>query len=939
MNLNRREEVDKFAHAYFQSVFELADAQTIVSPRPTDERSVSLNKLAVLKFMHTIWDEVQIVHGGHERDFADAMHVINTYYDTNYPYVDLSDSQVYTVNTVADYSRFANAIAEIVFVVGYDWREISSPAQQAKSSATLNEIANAYGAYARLPNTQNAANWEHFQMPSERQAIQQMADYRQNCIGSECELDGVLRRLFVVLGAPKEEAGQFGDGVSRNAVRIMDETQLTSSEGTAKLHDLVRHLDKNAVSIEAINYVIKTCYARQFPISLQNKRRLSNGKTIDVVVVTTSDMHVTSVDADFIQNAYDTRVGGPKQDEAIKNFVDGASLPIVLGPEINIFDESQIAALLDDIEMLACARDDGKGEKDISKLLSDMQQLHDAPLTTPKRNVLSNFIDSVRNERTPKVLSDFAASAKDGLLRSKSKQIVSQLDPVAPFRTPDELRSAVAMTQTHAMAFTWDQYNVKEAKRVLEDPHKHASLLQAVKLSAMAFVNEPSFNGVFAFFAMLAAHDDVYNVIGDFVSPDILTPPNSHTMPKADAKVIYRMWQGHVSESLFDMPVERFHSFTEAMHDVDKANEPDMLQLIESKFWWRFGAAIGLFLLGIGFHTQDKVMSAICCAILVVIFRINAAVIMVPWYFAWWVISTVFQVCQSQLAVRDNQLIAVGNIPLLKEKRVRELRLLDEIARIPDGMLSRIQKQEEAAALRNEVQEGLNSLPIHILQGTNEALYQIVLGHQAAVQDHEPAVLLDHEPAVLALDADPQNGNADNRDGDGGGPDDNGNGGGGNGGGGGGGRGSGGGGGGNGGGGNAGGNGGRGGGDGGGGNGGGGAAGGRGAAAAGRGASAAGRGAGVQKRTRQDDEENEDDDPNPNISKRPARQSRAQAQQAAAQQAAAHQATAQQEAAQALAQQAAAQQAAEQQAAAQEAEGPERKKAKRSQALLDVLYR
>lgn len=455
MNLDRREEVDKFTYAYFQNHFELPDARTIVSPRPTDERSVSLNKLAVLKFMHTIWDEAQIVHGGHLRDFADAMHVISTYYDTNYPYLNLSDGGVYSVNTVADYSRFANAIAQIVFVVGYEWREMthktSSPTQKAKSSATLNEIANSYSHHARLPETQNPINWTHFQMPSEKKASDQMADHRENCIGGECELDGVLRRLLVVLGATKEEAGQFGDGRRRNAVQIMDETQLTSTEGTAKLHDLIKYLDENNdennVSIEAISYVIKTFYAQQHPISLKSTRRSSNGKTIDVVVVTTSDMHVTSsVDAEFIQNAYDTRVGGPKQEEAIKNFVDGATLPIVLGPELDIFDESQIAHLLDDIEMLATARDDGKGEKDIRNILSGIKKLRDAPVTATKRNVLSKFMDYVRDEGTPKVLRDFAASAKDGLLRSKSNHIVSQLDRIAPFRTPEEFQSAVAMT-------------------------------------------------------------------------------------------------------------------------------------------------------------------------------------------------------------------------------------------------------------------------------------------------------------------------------------------------------------------------------------------------------------------------------------------------------------------------------------------------------------
>lgn len=112
---------------------------------------------------------------------------------------------------------------------------------------------------------------------------------------------------------------------------------------------------------------------------------------------------------------------------------------------------------------------------------------------------------------------------------------------------------------------------------MLENPHKNASMLEAIKVSATAFVKEPSFNGVFVFFAVLAMHEDVHNVIGGFLSPDVLTPPNSHNMPQADAQVISHMWQGHVSETwsqlisrmwqwhlserLLDMPVERFHEF------------------------------------------------------------------------------------------------------------------------------------------------------------------------------------------------------------------------------------------------------------------------------------------------------------------------------------------------------------------------------------------
>lgn len=162
------------------------------------------------------------------------------------------------------------------------------------------------------------------------------------------------------------------------------------------------------------------------------------------------------------------------------------------------------------------------------------------------------------------------------------------------------------------------------------------------------------------------------------------------------------------------------------MHDVDKANEPDMLQLIESTFWWRISGAIVLVLFGMAFFIKDHLLSACCCAVLLVIFRMDAAAIIVPRTFAVWVVFMVFQMWQRQ---RD----AIANIPLLKEKRVRELRLLDEIDLIPDGMISRREKQTEVIALRNEVNEGLRRLPINLLTETNQFLLDIVLNHQPEV--------------------------------------------------------------------------------------------------------------------------------------------------------------------------------------------------------------
>lgn len=83
MDLDRHE-VEKFTEAYFQSIFELTPEN--VCPTPIDQRGIYLNKLAVIKFMQTIWDGVQKVHEK-EIDFVDVMGVITTYYDINYPYM------------------------------------------------------------------------------------------------------------------------------------------------------------------------------------------------------------------------------------------------------------------------------------------------------------------------------------------------------------------------------------------------------------------------------------------------------------------------------------------------------------------------------------------------------------------------------------------------------------------------------------------------------------------------------------------------------------------------------------------------------------------------------------------------------------------------------------------------------------------------------------
>jgi len=135
MQIDREEEIKEFTQNYFETMFENIEDDAIVFPYPREEMNIILNRLAVLKYMQTIWDRAQHVHGS-EVSFEDVVDIITTYYDMNYPYIDLPTGRILVVNTVSEFYRFANAIVHLVFTVGLH--------REPESSVNLNELVKGY---------------------------------------------------------------------------------------------------------------------------------------------------------------------------------------------------------------------------------------------------------------------------------------------------------------------------------------------------------------------------------------------------------------------------------------------------------------------------------------------------------------------------------------------------------------------------------------------------------------------------------------------------------------------------------------------------------------------------------------------------------------------------------------------------------------------------
>lgn len=113
--MERQKVVIDFTLAYFQNQFEnikQGDTSLVVFPT-VDKHTISINKLAVIRFMYVLWEGVDMVYDD-ILSFADVLSDISFYYDAHYPYMDLHTGIVRVVHTIDDFGFFANEILDMV---------------------------------------------------------------------------------------------------------------------------------------------------------------------------------------------------------------------------------------------------------------------------------------------------------------------------------------------------------------------------------------------------------------------------------------------------------------------------------------------------------------------------------------------------------------------------------------------------------------------------------------------------------------------------------------------------------------------------------------------------------------------------------------------------------------------------------------------------------
>ena len=612
--LGRQEEVEKFTRAYFTRFLGTVGEETIVCTNPTDERSIYLNKLAVLKFMHTIWGDVQTVKGVSVK-FENLVGVIKTYYDMNYPYVSLWDcGKVFGVDTVGEFSRFANAIAHIVFVAGV-FEPASSAAEKARSSAVVDDLAMAFsqqsiGAHESISaQISNRHDLDHYSMPREASQLEAARTFiRSERIGQNgtdaCELDQVLRFLLLTTGADAYDFGRDKNknNLCRTAVTIVEETDLGTPESKKGFEKLVGLLDKRLGidAAAAVEHVIRVYHAQQYPLSIQYRTTSKNFKKTDTIVVTSKDMRVMAMDLKDIKQTYERVYFG---DDAGKNIANETSQIIILPPEIDL---SHVEYFLDDLEVyLEIKNSDTNVTEDIEEY-----------------SKLSNSATGLHAHGRDSVLYQVSASIKSEIIKAKGDKIVKHFDQRGSSRRPAQLQRAVDLTQArHWFAgFDKDTYLAGERERART---KHLKPITSELMSgafAMFGMQLPAWAATsLSFVTSPALLHDIEVILGTDFPLDALAPGDFPDMSKKMAASFARLWQGAeidiVGES--DVVAHHLQVFADEISHDELQKDEQILEKIIQTVYYRACFLILVLLASIAFYAGDfKKCSALFAALL-----------------------------------------------------------------------------------------------------------------------------------------------------------------------------------------------------------------------------------------------------------------------------------------------------------------------------------
>ena len=726
MALSRERVVEKFTSAYFESFLEHVSMDTVVSPPPTDKHGVYANKLAVLKFMHTVWDEVQLVLG-HEVHWNEVINVINTYYDLHYPYVDLTDGEVHGVDNVAEYARFGNRIASIVFAGDFGWREVPyRPSRQPRSSTVLEDLAKNQA----LPDTYAPIldanpDWQRVATGAEVSALNRL-NFGFEDIQPEttnCPGDVVVRALLRFLGA-KDEAHEFR-GCGRSATIIKKE-DMDSTEGDMAIKAFLLSMSEDH-SLESLTHVVKTYYAHDTPLTLQHTQVLADATDRDIIITIDKDLRGNAVSSRVHQTAI---FGGNEAAAALAtNLLSTKKLELVLDGFFSndeLFGVDSIGQVLDEVLRLA------------------ESVVHPPSDTPPGGRTLSErlikFAKEDSNIPQDHAAKHFFSLVEDDILQHKAQALWKYIDPRNENnpRLKQDLQNAISYTQNDRLTFNWGHAVAKARKHAMNNPIAVSpDPQQAINLPRAAL-------GIFSnnywesAASLLPLSNGLLNGLVIAANPMHFEPAHSHSMPIADARVMADVWNGVVTkQALRKYDAQQFYhnakQFKEAIGDEEKARDPRIMEEIQTSFNLHM-LATGLLLMFVtGLYLGKRRLVAAAVAGYTIYIRLEYAGIALKYASVPLIFSLLRTWYRNGEDAKENRRRSEADIPRILDMRAEELDIGVQLEREPVGTVARLQKEERVQALRYEIERLVALMPTDLMHDTNERLRQVRVEHHLRV--------------------------------------------------------------------------------------------------------------------------------------------------------------------------------------------------------------
>ena len=731
MALSREKVIEAFTSAYFESFLEHVSMGTVVSPPPTDKHGVYANKLAVLKFMHTVWDEVQLVLG-HEVPWNVVINVINTYYDLHYPYVDLTDGEVHGVDNVAEYARFGNRIASIVFAGDFGWREVPyRPSSQPRSSTVLQDLAkNQALPETSVPILDANRQWQRIATDAEVSALDRL-NYGFGSIRPEtrnCPVDVVMHALLRFLGA-EHEAKEFGQ-CGRSAT-IMKKEDMDSTEGDMAIKAFLLSMSEDH-SLERLTHVVKTYYAHDTPLTFQHTQVLTDGSDRDIII---------TIDKDLRGNAVSSRV---HQTAIFGGNESAASLAT------NILSTKKLELVLDGF----FSNDELFGVDSIGQVLDEVLRLAESVVHPPSDKPpggrtlserLLRFAKEDSNIPQDHAAKHFFSLVEDDILQHKAQALLEHIDPRNDNndRSKQDLQNAISYTQNDRLSFNWGHAVAKARKHAMNNPIAVSPDLQQAINSPRAALRIFSKNYWESEASLLPLFTGLLGGIVIASNPMHFEPTHSHSMPIADARVMADVWNGVVTkQALRKYDAQQFYhnakEFKEAIGDEEKAREPRIVEEIQTSFNLHILATGVLLMFVTGLYLRKHRLVAAAVAGYTIYVRLEYAGIALKYASVPYIIWLLMTWYRNGEDAKENRRRSAADIPRILDMRAEELDIGVQIEREPAGTVTRLQKEERVLALRYEIERLVALMPTDLMLDTNERLRQVRVEHYLRVPRGDP---------------------------------------------------------------------------------------------------------------------------------------------------------------------------------------------------------